>query len=144
MTHHDKGHFAAKHPTGPRPDDHLTEAVKSAAQNGGLSCEAAHELAETLGVAANAVGKSADLLELRLLACQLGLFGYGPRRKIVSAASHVDPHLADALQRASRERRISCLACWEIADRTGLPRLEISRACEALGLRITRCQLGAF
>ena len=74
----------------------------------------------------------------------MGLFGYRPRRKILEPAAQVAPLLAEALERAAREGRISCEQCWEIADTFGMKRFLVAQACETLGLKIKPCQLGAF
>jgi hypothetical protein len=144
MARSDKGHFAAKHPPGADPGRDLIEAVREAAAPGGLTCESAHALALRHGVAPAIIGQCADRLELRLLACQLGLFGHGTRPKIVAPAAAVAPRVEEALRCAAQSGRITCLDCWRIADQQGLTRLEISGACERLTLRISRCQLGAF
>ena len=91
-----------------------------------------------------AVGRAADLLEVRLVKCQLGLFGYGPRKKIIEPAGAVATALRTAILGGLIDDRLPCLTAWEIADRFSIHKMKVSEACEALGIRIKPCQLGAF
>ncbi|RPJ18330.1 MAG: hypothetical protein EHM30_00700, partial [Desulfobacteraceae bacterium] len=54
-----------------------------------LSCVAAFETAERLNIRAKDIGEAADRLKVRLVKCQLGLFGYKPDKKIVKPQSPV-------------------------------------------------------
>jgi hypothetical protein len=40
--------------------------------------------------------------------------------------------------------RISCKSAWNVATRLNLAKIDVSNACEALGIKICKCQLGAF
>jgi hypothetical protein len=90
------------------------------------------------------VGKSADLLNLRLNKCQLGLFGYQPNKKIVNPREEADRELKDAISGSLTEGKLTCKAAWDIASRLGVPKMTVSSACEAAGIKIAACQLGAF
>ncbi|HID89827.1 MAG TPA: hypothetical protein EYP52_09005, partial [Anaerolineae bacterium] len=94
------------------------------------------------------VGQTADALGIRLNRCQLGLFGYGPkaegRHKIVQPAETVEPGLAQAIRDNLVEGKLPCRAAWDIASALRIPKMDVSAAAEALGIKITRCQLGAF
>ncbi|MEJ5359622.1 MAG: hypothetical protein WHT06_13220 [Desulfobacterales bacterium] len=125
-------------------DAGLEEALRREAPEGRLSCERAFALAERFAAAPLAVGRAADRLGVRLVRCQLGLFGYQPEKKIVRPAPRVEEALEQAIRDACVEERLPCRAAWEIAARFGLPRLAVSAACEALAVRIKPCQLGAF
>jgi len=144
MTHEDAGHYAAKHPAGTVPEPAIAAAVRDRAEDGRLSCARAHAVAAELAVPPAAVGAVVDLLELRLTHCQLGLFGYRPRSKVLQAADAVPAPLAAALRAAATSGRISCARCWETAEAFGLKRMAAAAACERLGLKIKPCQLGAF
>ena len=144
MTHEDAGHYAAKHPAGTVPDPAIAAAVEARAEDGRLRCARAHAVAAELGVPPAAVGTVVDLLELRLSHCQLGLFGYRPRSKVLQAAESVPAPLAAALRDAAENGRVSCARCWETAEAFGLKRMTAAAACEHLGLKIKPCQLGAF
>ncbi len=113
-----------------------------------LPCAVAHALAERVGTTPQAVGELADELEIRISRCQLGLFGYGEKRlgqhKIVEPSEVLQPELASALGEAATEGVVTCAQLFEIAERLNVPKMTVSAHAEALGLKITQCQLGCF
>lgn len=144
MPHEYAGHYAAKHPPGSRPDPAIAEALTAKAQEGSVSCAAAHKIAADLSVSEAEVGKALDLLELRIAKCQMGLFGYSPEKRVVKPAESVSPELEAAVRDAAPKNRITCAECWRIADDFRMSRLEIGNVCEALKIKVSPCQLGAF
>ena len=139
-----KAEFAAKHKTGLKPDPAIEQQLQARCRNSELPCAVAFDIAKQLDVSPAAVGRTADLLNFRLVKCQLGLFGYTPEKKIVRAAASVGEPLQKALQGSLENGRLPCAAAWEIADRLQLRKMAVSSACEALGIKIKPCQLGAF
>jgi hypothetical protein len=87
MASKDKGHYGAKHSGGVVVAKEITEAVKKRSRQGALTCPLAFKIAGELAVAPGEVGKAMDLLEINIVKCQLGLFGYSPVRKIVPRAT---------------------------------------------------------
>ena len=145
MTRKQKGKFSAKHPPGTTVDPRIVPALMQQAEDLSIPCAKAHEVAEALGVSAKEVGTAIDLQEGRLQKCQLGLFGHGAKSKTVKAASAISPAVQSAIQEAQDHNRcLSCADAWRIADTLTEPRLAIANACEALGVKIIQCQLGAF
>ncbi|MBN1632248.1 MAG: hypothetical protein JW990_21030 [Thermoleophilia bacterium] len=144
MTHEDEGHYSLKHPDGTTHDPALATALCERAVDGRLTCTVAHGVAEAFKVPPAEVGKTADLLELRIVECQMGLFGYSPEKRTVKAADTVSHELRDQLERLGGDGRISCATCWKIAETLGIEKMAVSSACEALGLKVKHCQLGAF
>jgi hypothetical protein len=137
-------HYRAKHAQGTPPDKALVRALSEIVEDGRFTCAAACRLAETLGVDPAELGKTADLLELRIIRCQLGLFGYEPEKRIVRPAEEVPGDLRESLEAAITDGKISCASLWEIAEESGLAKLDVSAACERLKVKITPCRLGAF
>lgn len=137
-------HYRAKHPRGAPFDPALARALSEIAENDRFTCAAAFRLVETLGAEPAELGRTADLLELRITRCQLGLFGFEPEKRIVKPADEVTEELRERLEAATVDGTISCASLWEIADALGLARMEVSAACECLRVKITPCQLGAF
>ena len=147
MTHEDAGKYAAKHPPGTKPDEKIAKAVREKSSGGGLACAAGEKIARNLGVEIAAVGITADLLELKIKNCQLGLFGWGDKQnhgKDVQTVASVSTEMKAALEAAAEAGEIPCAALWAIADRLNVKRKEASGACETLKLKIRKCQLGAF
>jgi hypothetical protein len=144
MTHEFSGHYAAKHPAGTELDSRIADAVRAKGGDGTLSCAAAHRIATDVGIHPSEVGKTMDLMEFRIVKCQLGLFGYSPSKKIVEPADSVPLELADALKAALVDDRLPCKSAWRIAERFGITRMAAAAACEKMNLRVSPCQLGAF
>lgn len=136
--------YAAKHPAGTVVDEAIVTALQPETMNKRLTCKAAHQVAERLGVPPAEVGRTADLLEYRIVECQMGLFGYFPDKAIVQPANEVSEDLRDRLLEATINGKINCLSCWDIADSLGVSRVTVAAACEALDIKIVHCQLGAF
>jgi hypothetical protein len=137
-------HYRAKHPQGATPDPALSRALSDIAENGRFTCAAAIRLAGRLGIDPGELGTTADLLELRIIRCQLGLFGYEPEKRIVKPAEEVLVDLRERLGAAIVDGKVSCASLWEIAEELGMEKMDVSGACESLKVRITPCMLGAF
>ena len=144
MTHEDRGHYAKKHSPERKTNPTVVEAVKTKSINGEMPCAVAHKISQELNVSPEEVGFTVDALELRLVKCQLGLYGYRPQKRIVTPAESVSKELEEAIRESMVEDRLTCEKAWEIAKRFKLPKMEISSACEALKIKISSCQLGAF
>ncbi len=143
MTHSDAGRYAAKHKPGETPDKRIVEAVRQKAAVGELACAEAERIGAMLVVPPAEIGRTLDLLELRIGRCQLGLFGY-PEGKTVRPAAAVDSDFEAVIRARLADGRLPCKAAWEIAAERKLARMAVSSACEALSIRIKPCQLGAF
>ena len=144
MSHEDAGHYAAKHPPETELNQEIANALKTEITEEKVSCAAAHKISRQLHVTPAEVGVTIDLLEARISRCQLGLFGYGQKKRIVEAADEVSQELEDAIRGALQSGRLSCAASWEIAEKFGIPKMNVSAACEKLMIKIIRCQLGSF
>lgn len=128
----------------------ITRAIRQhVGADGKLTCAAAFRAAEELGVSPELVGQAADEAGIRLSRCQLGLFGYGPKatgqHKIVTAMENVPPALEQAIrEKLDEEGKLPCATAWELASSMQIAKMEVAAAAETLGVKIVRCQLGAF
>jgi hypothetical protein len=136
--------FAAKHSPEAKIDDAVQAAVAKRVSAGKMPCAVAFDIAGQLAVTPAEIGKTIDLLNIRLTKCQLGLFGYQPEKKIVTPAETIPPELEGLIRETVAGNRLSCLQAWEIAARLGLHKMVVSSACETLAIKIKPCQLGAF
>jgi hypothetical protein len=140
-----KQDLGAKHDASLPLDADLAQALRNEQEDdGGVSCESAHRLAQHQHKAPRESGRALDLMNLRIIRCQLGLFGYTPRKRIVRPAAVVDPTLSGEIQAALENGRLRCKTAWEIAERLQVKRLTVAEACEALKIKVSDCQLGAF
>ena len=144
MARKDKGHYGKKHPSDRKIDQKLAEAVQDRISEGEIACAAAFKIVGDLEVSPLEVGFTIDVLEIRVTKCQLGLFGYNPPKGFVKPAESVSPGLEDAIRKALVNDRLSCAAAWEIAERLGIGKMDVTAACEALKIKISSCQLGTF
>ena len=55
-----------------------------------------------------------------------------------------DAKLAEEVRRRAPERRLSCAVALEIAEKLGVPPIEVGQAANELGMKIVDCQLGCF
>jgi len=128
--------------------DELRQEIQRHLSDGQLPCIAAHAIAQLLALPPSRVREAADQQEVRISQCQLGMFGYGPksegRSKLVRTAVRVPPDLRAALDDRSKDGRIPCVVCWQVASEMGVERLVVSEVAEAMGLRLVNCQLGCF
>ena len=125
-------------------NERIAAVIQEQLHEGMLRCAVAFRIAEELGVTPQAVGETADALEVRLSRCQLGLFGYGEQKSIVEPAEGVSPELEQAIREGLIMERLPCAAAWAIAARFGMPKLHVANAAERLKIRIAQCQIGAF
>jgi hypothetical protein len=147
MAHEDAGKYAAKHPPGTTRNEQIPGAIREKSPGGKLTCAMGEKISRELKVDISEVGITADLLELKIKECQLGLFGWGDKPnhgKDIQAAESVPAEIKSALEKVAEKGGVTCAAVWAIADRLRVKRKAVSAACDALGLKIRMCQLGAF
>lgn len=142
MTHQDEGHYAAKHPADTHLDPQIADRIEASGQEKTLSCRKAHEIAAQLKCTPSAVGVALDLMEYRLVRCQLGLFGHGSKK--ITPADHVADALAHKIRDELVSGRLACDRSWRLAEEMGLSKKKLAAACETLEIKIAPCQLGAF
>jgi hypothetical protein len=156
MTINSKKSFAAKHNSDLKPDIIIQQEITKLINNNRLPCKAAFKIAKKLGVSAEQVGKTADLINCRLIGCQLGLFGYKTKNNKAIPEGSADDNLPKGipkdlpkdLKEAITDRlvheKLRCKDCWDIASRFKISRIAVGRLCNSMNIKITECQLGAF
>jgi hypothetical protein len=143
MTHGKEKKFSAKHGTDAQVNPAVKEMLAKKTANGEVACALAFQIAEELKVPPSEIGKTMDLMELKLVKCQLGLFGYGSGKKVVSKPPE-NRQMEEAIQSALVDSKLACRDAWNIADRFKVPKMAVSAVCENLNIKIKPCQLGAF
>jgi len=141
----DKGKkFSDKHTAAEKPNPEIKSKIETRSKDNEIPCAVAFEIAEDIGVLPAEVGKTIDLMNYKLVKCQLGLYGYKPDKKIVTPQDTTNQDLKNAIQNALANDRLPCVSAWEIAARFQIPKLTVSGIAEAMGVKIKPCQLGAF
>lgn len=143
MTHEDAGHYGEKHP-GAERDPEIEKQVKEKIHEGRISCADAHAVAAALRVSPRNVGIAIDLLEARIVECELGLFGSGVQQSETELSAEAEKLLQQAVESALVQGRLPCAAAWKIADKQGIARIAVKLACDRMNIKINRCQLGTF
>lgn len=139
------GRYVSKHPSGSAVSPQLHLALQSAAVAGRLSCSRIHTISKTLGVTPQEAGKVADLGNIRISKCQLGLFSQSPAApKDLKAPQQIDATLESAVRGALENGRLPCAVAWRLAKRHGVTRRALGEYVQKMAIKISTCQLGAF
>jgi hypothetical protein len=144
MTREDKGHYSKKHPPERKVNPLIAEAVRKRAKEGKLPCAVAFEIMKELDVSPDKVGFTLDYLEIKIIKCQMGIFGYEHEKPMFRHLDSVSEELKDAVTHALEGGRLTCRAAWDIAKRLDIGKMAVAAACEKLKVRISSCQLGGF
>ena len=73
-----------------------------------------------------------------------GIVWVSAKKKIVTPQHTVTEDLKNAISDALVQGRLPCKSAWDIALRFKMHKMKVSGACEAMGVKIKHCQLGAF
>jgi hypothetical protein len=144
MTHMDKGKYFEKHPQQTKVAEDLKQEILKQTKDNNIACKAAEKISQQKNTAMSEIGVAIDMLNINIAQCQLGLFGYDGKKKLVAAALSISPDLESNITAALVNNRLSCAAAWGIADKLKIKRLDVCAACEKLKVKVKPCQLGAF
>jgi hypothetical protein len=50
----------------------------------------------------------------------------------------------EAIEKRARGNRIPCAACFQIAEEYGIPKRELGKLLNELGIKVIQCQMGLF
>ena len=121
----------------------LEEKVTSSLVDGQLPCRIALKIAGECQVAPKKIEEIADKLGVRLVDCQLGCFMYTGVEESVSI-EHLPQTLQEKLITSLVNDKLPCPVAFQIAEEFKVNLREIGKKADALGIRISRCQLGCF
>lgn len=139
MTHEDAGKYAGKR-QGATLNETIAAAIREKISGQSISCAEAHNIAAKLNVTPEEVGTAVDLLEFRIVKCQLGLFQHDKTQP----SGKTSPEIEAAVESSLAAGKLTCLAAWEIARKLNVSRASVGAACEAIKIKISECQLGTF
>ena len=118
--------------------------IKESLTEGRLPCASAFKITRRIEVSPQQVGEVANELSVKISRCQLGLFGYGAEGKPLEPMQEVEGELEARIKDTLVEGCLPCATAWDIARQLAKKRIDVARAAERLGIRITQCQLGCF
>lgn len=127
------------------PDESIRERFIQHVSDGKLACAEAFRLAREFNLPESEIGHYANLCDVHLEKCQIGLFGYGPcKKRLVEKKDHVDPDLVSAVKEKTTDGIIFCAAVFSISESLNIGKIDVGSACETLGIKIKKCRFGAF
>lgn len=127
------------------PDESIRERFIQHVSDGKLACTEAFRLAREFNLPESEIGHYANLCDVHLEKCQIGLFGYGPgKKRLVKKQDHVDPILVAAVKEKTTDGIIFCAAVFSISESLNCGKIDVGNACETLGIKIKRCRFSAF
>ena len=144
MTHEDAGNYPGKHDPKEKPDPEITSAIMAHSGARQITCADLHKIATELKANPLDVGKTADLMNIKIIKCQLGLFGHSPESRVVEPAETVSPEMGQSIRDQSGEGHLSCEGAWKIAEQLQTEKMDVCNAAEAMKVKIRFCQLGTF
>jgi hypothetical protein len=128
-----------------RPDETLCTLLTKRLPDGEMPCATGFALARELGITTQELGHYADHLNLRLVKCQIGLFGQGKGgKKLIQTLDRVDEALREAIVAAGNDSVMTCEQVFDIARTHKCSQVAVGSACETLGIKIRQCRFGAF
>jgi hypothetical protein len=143
MTHEAAGNYAGKR-HGMELNEMIATRIKEKISENTISCAEAHSIAVKLNADPADVGTTIDLLEVRINKCQLGLFGYGKQKNIPALSDKINSVIESTIKSSLVNRRLTCSTAWEISKRFNISKTMVAAACEAMKIKKSACQLGAF
>ena len=140
-----RAEIRAQYPANATPDKAIAAKIDATANTDKrIACRAAHEISKELKCLPLKVGQTADLMEVRINRCQLGLFGRSNRAAVEFSEKDVTQEIKAAVESVMSDGKIACDDSWQLADQLNLSRLEMGALCDALDIKVSSCQLGAF
>ncbi len=126
--------------------DSLEEQVKAKLKNGYLPCPAAWKIASDAGVPRIAVGAIADQLGHRITDCQIGCFKVDktPFKEDEATIPSISDDAIKAIKELQQINGLTCEAVFDLARQFKTKPMTVSSHINALGFKVTQCQLGCF
>ena len=121
----------------------IIEIMKASSSDGKIACAKVFDVIREYTFFPDIAGFTLNQNKTKLNLCQLGLFGYPEGKKIIECDS-VSEDLEDKIYSSLEDEKLPCAAAWNIAAELNMKKLEVTAACEKLGIKINKCQLGAF
>jgi hypothetical protein len=50
----------------------------------------------------------------------------------------------EAIKQRAQDNHIPCVVCFQIAEEFGIPKRELGKLLDELGIKVIQCQLGLF
>jgi hypothetical protein len=121
----------------------IIKIMQNASVDDRISCAKVFEVIKEYTFFPDIAGFTLTHNKIKLTHCQLGLFGY-PEGKNIPECESVSEELEDKIFSGIEDEKLPCAAAWNIAAELNIKKIDVTAACEKLGIKINKCQLGAF
>ena len=121
----------------------IADILKGAAVENKIPCARVFELINEHSFFPDIAGLTMNQYKIKINLCQLGLFGFPEGKRILKCETLAET-LKDKIYSNLENEKLPCAAAWNIAAEMKIKKLEVTAACEKLGIKINKCQLGAF
>ena len=116
MTQQNQKHYAKKHEEKEiLMEEEFRERLLKEAKEGRLTCSKAFLIGKESGKEPQQTGVYLDLLEIRIVECQLGLFGFTPEKRKVKTGEIIDP-IRQLIEEGREDSRLSLTKTDLMAD----------------------------
>lgn len=124
----------------------LNHELTHTAKDGRISCAAALNISVRSHCSTATVGDALDTLGIRIELCQLGLFGYGAdKQKKILVPDEIPADVTQWIEAKNAENgHVTCAEIFEMSKEQHRSRALVAGACEKMGIKIRKCQIGAF
>ena len=122
----------------------MESAVKASLKDGYLSCPTAWRMAKEANVPKIAVGKITDRLGIRITNCQLGCFSIEKTPYDKSSQKNTDNAVITMINTLKESNQLTCAKVFDLARQYKLKPMVVADEINAMGLKISSCQLGCF
>lgn len=125
-------------------NDEIIDILKQSATENKITCAQVFAISQKQSIFPDLLGVALDKARIKICECQMGLFGCGSGNKTVKPAESISEELEDLIFTYIENEKLSCQAAWDIASKLKIRKIDVASACEALKIKINKCQLGAF
>lgn len=122
----------------------LEKVIASSLKDGYMPCPLAWKIAREQDVPRIAVGAIIDKMGRRVVNCQIGCFKIEKTPFENEEIKRLESEVASEIQKLEAEKELTCAAVFEVARRFKLKPMDVSNEVNALGLKVSVCQLGCF
>jgi len=122
----------------------LQGIVSSSLRDGYMPCPLAWKIAREAGVPRIAVGAIVDKMGRRVTDCQIGCFKVEKTPFGEVEIKRLEGETVQEINKLESEKHLTCEAVFELARKYNLKPMEVSNEINALGFKVSVCQLGCF
>lgn len=122
----------------------LESVVSSSLRDGYMPCPLAWKIAREAGVPRIAVGAVVDKMGRRVTDCQIGCFKVEKTPFEDVEIKRLDGEVFSEIKALESAKKLTCEAVFELARKYKLRPMDVSNEVNALGFKVSVCQLGCF